>query len=155
MICGPCALTNPRHRRAWVGCVLIDLLQRKHLISSRLEFEWTKNTVEYEALVLGLQKSIDLNVVVLKVVCDCEIMVRNTIHCVSPRLKSYQQELWRLISHFQAFNIISVPRMWKFLTLNSTAVTDLFLLLIFHNKLFTKPFSKHQNKFYCSCHIIA
>lgn len=50
------------------GCVLIDPLQRKHLISSRLEFEWTNNTVNYEALILGLQNSIHPNTTILKVV---------------------------------------------------------------------------------------
>lgn len=71
------------------------------------------NIVEYEALVSGLQKAIKLNVSMLKVVGDSEILVRqvcNTIHCVSPCLKSYQKEVWRFISQFQAFNIIFVPR---------------------------------------------
>jgi len=52
-----------------------------------------KHTAEYESLILGLQKAINLNVVVLKVVGDSKIVVHqvcNTIHCVSPRLKSYQ-----------------------------------------------------------------
>lgn len=96
------------------GCVLIDPLQRKHLISSHLELKCMNNIVEYEELLLGLQKAIDLNIANLQVVGDSKIMVRhvrNIIHCVSPHLKSYQQELWKLISHFQAFNIISVPRM--------------------------------------------
>jgi len=57
-------------------CVLIDPWQRKHLISIRLEFECTNNTVEYEALILGLQRAIDLNVVVLKAVGDLEIVIR-------------------------------------------------------------------------------
>lgn len=57
------------------GCVLIDLKYRKHFISSCLEFECKNNIVEYEALMLGLQKAISLNVVVLKVVGDLEIMV--------------------------------------------------------------------------------
>ena len=83
------------------------------MISSRLEFECTNNILEYEALVLGLQKSISLNVVVLKVGSYLEIVVssvRNTIQFLSPHLKSYQQEVWRLISNFQAFNITFVPR---------------------------------------------
>lgn len=47
----------------------------KHLISSRLDLVCKNNTTEYEELVFGLQKSIDLNVVVLKVVGDTEIVV--------------------------------------------------------------------------------
>lgn len=89
-----------------------------------MEFECTNNTDEYEALVLGLQKSIDIKVVVLKVVGDLDIMVhqvRNAIHCVSPRLKIYQQEVWRLISQFQVFNIILVPIMRNADALANTA----------------------------------
>ena len=73
-----------------------------------------KNIAKYEALILGLNKAISLNVVLLKVVGDLEIMVRhvrNTIQCFSPHPKIYQQDVWRPISNFQAFNIIVVPRM--------------------------------------------
>lgn len=95
-------------------CVLIDPKHWKHLISSLLEFECTKNISQYEALVLGLQKAISLNITALKVVGDAETLVRqvrNTIHFLSHHLKSYQKEVWTLISNFQAFNIIVVPRM--------------------------------------------
>ena len=44
------------------GCILIDLRGRHHFLSCRLEFECTNNTAEYEALVQGLKKAIDLNV---------------------------------------------------------------------------------------------
>jgi hypothetical protein len=37
--------------------------------------------------------------------------VRNTIHCLSPHLKSYQTEVWSLMHKFLAFNINSIPRM--------------------------------------------
>jgi len=80
-----------------VECVLINPNNKKHLVSSHLEFECMNNIDEYEALMLGLEKSINLNVVVLKVVGDLEIVVqqaRNTIHCFSWHLKSYQQEVW-------------------------------------------------------------
>ena len=44
------------------GCILINPIGKHHFLSCRLKFECTKNTVEYEALVQGLKKSIDLNV---------------------------------------------------------------------------------------------
>ena len=44
------------------SCVLIGLEKSKHFLSSRLEFEWTNNTAEYEALVQGLKKEIELTV---------------------------------------------------------------------------------------------
>jgi ribonuclease HI len=82
-------------------------------LSCRLEFECTNNTIEYEALVQGLKKDIDLGVKELKVFGDSEIIVRqvrNTIHCNSPHLKNYQQEVHRLIERFEAFNITAIPR---------------------------------------------
>ena len=56
-------------------CAVIYPCNRKHLVSRRLDFECMNNVAEYEALVLGLQKSISLNVVMLKVVGDSEIVV--------------------------------------------------------------------------------
>ena len=69
------------------GCVLIDPEKNKHFLSCRLEFECTNNTTEYEALVQGLKKAIEL-----KVYGDSEIVVkqiRNKIHYISPHLKAY------------------------------------------------------------------
>ena len=67
------------------GCVLIDPKKNKHFLSCRLEFECTNNTAEYEALVQGLRKSIEIKVKNLKVYGDSEIIVkqiRNQIHCI-------------------------------------------------------------------------
>jgi ribonuclease HI len=95
------------------GCILIDPKGKCHFLSCRLEFECTNNTTEYKSLVQGLKKSIDLNVKELKVFRDSKIIVRqvrNTIHCNSPHLKNYQQEVHRLIEHFEALNITVIPR---------------------------------------------
>jgi len=62
-----------------------------------LEFDCTSNIAEYEALILGLQKTISLNVVMLKVVGDLEMVVqkvRDTVHYLSPHPKNYQEEVW-------------------------------------------------------------
>ena len=69
------------------GFVLIDPEQNKHFLSCRLEFKCTNNTIEYEALVQGLKKEIEL-----KVYGYSEIVVKqiqNKIHCISPHLKAY------------------------------------------------------------------
>ena len=58
------------------GCVLIDPEKDKHFLSCRLEFECTNNTAEYEALVQGLQKAIELKVKNLKVYQGSEIIVK-------------------------------------------------------------------------------
>ena len=75
-----------------VGCVLIDPKKNKHFLSCRLEFECTNNTAEYEALVQGLKKEIELKVKNLKVYGDSKIVVKqiqNKLHCISPHLKAY------------------------------------------------------------------
>ena len=91
-----------------------------------LEFECTNNTVEYEALVQGLNKAIDLNIKELTFFRDSEIIVRqvrNTIHCNSPHLNNYQQEVHRLTKHFEAFNIRVIPRE-KNIRVDSLATTN-------------------------------
>jgi hypothetical protein len=50
----------------------------------------------------------------LMVFGDSEIVVRqvrNSIHFLSPHLKSYQTEVWSLMQKFSAFNINSIPRL--------------------------------------------
>ena len=87
--------------------------KNKHFLSCRLEFECNNNTAEYEALVQGLKKAIELKVSNLKVFGDSEIIVkqiRNQIHCFSPHLKAYQNEVWDFLKCFNAFKIISIPR---------------------------------------------
>jgi ribonuclease HI len=94
-------------------CILIDPKGKQNFPSCRLEFECTNNTTEYEALVQGLKKAIDLNIKELKFFGDSDIIVRqvkNIFHCNSPHLRNYWQEVHRLIENFEAFNIIVVPR---------------------------------------------
>jgi hypothetical protein len=61
---------------AGAGCVLIDPTGNKTFIACRLEFECTNNTVEYEALLQGLRKALDMDVQNLIVFGDSEIVVR-------------------------------------------------------------------------------
>jgi ribonuclease HI len=99
---------------AGAGCVIIDPAGNKTLMACRLEFECTNNTAEYEALLQGLRKASDMNIQNLTVFGDSEIVVRqvrDSIHCLSPHLKSYQSEVWNLMNKFFAFNINSIPRM--------------------------------------------
>ena len=55
---------------ASVGCVLINPAGNKTFIACRLEFECTNNTTEYEALLQGLKKSLDMDVINLMVFVD-------------------------------------------------------------------------------------
>lgn len=83
------------------------------MLSCRLEFECTNNTVEYQALIQGLYKAIGLKVQYFKVFGDLEIVikqVRNIIHCLSSHFKHYQSLVHNLISQFLAFNISPILR---------------------------------------------
>jgi hypothetical protein len=74
------------------GCILINPICKHYFMYCRLEFECTNNIFEYEALVQGLKKAIDLDIKGLKVFGDSEIIVRkiiNTIHFNSRHLKNY------------------------------------------------------------------
>ena len=65
-------------------------------------------------MIQGLKKEIEFNVRNLKVFGDSEIIVKqvcNTIHFLSPHLKGYQNEVWGLITNFDAFNIYFIPRL--------------------------------------------
>ena len=96
------------------GYILMDPKNNKHFLSCRLEFECTNNTTEYETLIQELKKAIEFKVKILKVYGDSKIIVkqvRNTIHCLSPHLKGYQNKVWDLLMNFDAFNIVSIPRL--------------------------------------------
>ena len=77
---------------AGAGCLLVDPQGNKTSIACRMEFNCTNITVEYEALIQGLKKAIDLGIKELIVHDDSEIIVRqvrNSIHCLSEHLQSY------------------------------------------------------------------
>ena len=95
------------------GCILIDPKRNKICIPCRLEFDGTNNIVEYEYLIQGLKKEVDLDIKVLVSYGDSKITVSrvcNSIHCISEHLQNYQREVWNLISYFEAFNVNSIPR---------------------------------------------
>jgi ribonuclease HI len=81
---------------AGVGCILKDPNGKKFMISCRLELQCANNIVEYEALLQGLKKAIDLKSKKIKVFSASEIIikqVRNNIHYLSSHLKHYQHEV--------------------------------------------------------------
>lgn len=57
-------------------CILISLEGENTMLACQLEFYCTNNTTEYEALVQGLYKAIDLNFKHLKVFGDLEIVIK-------------------------------------------------------------------------------
>ena len=74
---------------AGVAFLLIEPKGNKTCIACRIEFNCTNNIVEYEALIQGLKKVIDLDIKVLVAYGDSEIIVRqvrNSIHCIFEHL---------------------------------------------------------------------
>ena len=75
----------------------------------KMDFEATNNVVEYEALLLGLQTTKNMNIECLTVYEDSELVVRQIRnHCEAKhhRLRTYRNEVWDLIDNFfLAFNI--------------------------------------------------
>ena len=72
--------------------MLIDPKKNKTLIACRFEFKCTNNVAEYEALIQGMKKAIDLSVKDVKVYKDFEIIVkqvRTLIHYISNRFTRY------------------------------------------------------------------
>jgi hypothetical protein len=61
---------------AGAGCIIIDPAGNKTLLACRLEFECTNNIAEYEALLQGLRKALDMHIQNLIVFGDSEIVVR-------------------------------------------------------------------------------
>ena len=74
-----------------VGCLLIHPHGNRMMITCNLEFECTNNVAEYEALMQGLRKALDLQVKCIEVFEDSQIVarqVRNSINCTSNHLKN-------------------------------------------------------------------
>ena len=55
--------------------MLIDPRDERYFVACRLEFECTNNIAEYEALIQGLKKAIDLGAKALVVLGDSEIII--------------------------------------------------------------------------------
>ena len=75
-----------------VGWILIDPHSNKKMLACRLEFYYTNNFVEYEALVQGLRKPLDIQVKCIEVFDDSQIVTKkviNSINCTSNHLKKY------------------------------------------------------------------
>jgi probable phosphoglycerate mutase len=61
---------------AGAGFILKDPKGNKSLISCRLEFQCTNNIVEYEALIHGLRKALDMKVKLLRMFGDSKVVIR-------------------------------------------------------------------------------
>lgn len=97
-----------------VGVVLNSPLNEVVFISYKLEFEDTNNVAEYEALILGLKATNDMNIDFIFIFGDVELIIEkinNNFQIKNPSLIAYRNEVWDLVENFfLTFNITSVSR---------------------------------------------
>lgn len=95
------------------GVVLISPQGEKFPKAYKLTFDTTNNTVEYEALLLGLEFAKEKEIKKLQVMGDAELVVnqvRSRYQTKNKRLKSYRNKVWDEIESFDAFSIQAFPR---------------------------------------------
>lgn len=95
------------------GVLLVSPKGNLIALSFKLEFEETNNVAEYEAFLLGLQTTRNMNIECLNVHGDSELIVnqiRNQCQAKHPRLRTYQNKVLDLIDNFfLVFNIQFLP----------------------------------------------
>lgn len=80
--------------------------------SFKLAFPCTNNNVEYEALILGLKEAITLKFERLMIYSDSLLVVNQVLgvyQCHNELLKSYREEIVRLLKFFKSYKIESSP----------------------------------------------
>lgn len=96
-----------------VGVEFQSPKRKKYHASFRLEFPYTCNTTEYEALIQGIMMAFTKKAKNIKVIKDSQLVirqVRDQYECKDLRLSHYRTRVWNLIEGFKAFNIRMVPR---------------------------------------------
>lgn len=82
-------------------------------LSFKVEFEAINNVVQYDAVLLALQTTKNMNIECLTIYGDYELVIRkikNQCRAQHPRLRNYENEVWDLIDNFfLAFNIQFFP----------------------------------------------
>jgi ribonuclease HI len=95
------------------GIILVSPAGKIHNLSYRLVFSCTRNVTKFEALLLGIEKSLNLGYGHLSVFEDSELVVDLIRKMCSPRInlmERYSQNVWVLISNLLSFNITHVKR---------------------------------------------
>lgn len=82
-------------------------------MSYRLTWLCTNNATEYEALCLGLEQAIKMQIQCLKIKEDLDLIMNQvTGKCFVKHhyLKSYRNRVWDLFESFEALHVQSIPR---------------------------------------------
>jgi ribonuclease HI len=93
--------------------ILVSPVGRIHNLFYRLEFTCTNNIIEFKALLLGIESTLNLGCGHLSVFGDSELVVNLICKVCSPRnelMERYTQTVWALISNLLSFNFTHVKR---------------------------------------------
>ncbi|XP_070052630.1 uncharacterized protein [Nicotiana tomentosiformis] len=95
-----------------IGAVLASETSQHYLVSAKLRFSCTNNMVEYEACILGLRLSIDMNVQELLVIGDSDLLVNQVLgewSTKNTKVLSYLHCVEELIKRFTKIEFKHVP----------------------------------------------
>jgi ribonuclease HI len=95
------------------GVVLISPSKKTSHLSFKLDFKVINNIAEYEALLLGLNATKEMEIKRLHVFGDVDLIIQQlnkSFQAKHVRLKSYRDEVLRAIHTFTDFKISYVPR---------------------------------------------
>jgi ribonuclease HI len=98
---------------AGAGWVLFNESERITVRDCKFLGEATNNEAEYQALIMGLEKSLNCGAEEIVVHMDSELLVRqiNGLYKVrNPRLAVYFEEVKDLLRKFAKYEIIYIPR---------------------------------------------
>ncbi|XP_070010463.1 uncharacterized protein [Nicotiana sylvestris] len=96
-----------------IGDVLVSETDQHYSVSAKLRFPWTNNMVEYEACILGLRLSIDMNVQELVVIGDSDLLVHLVLvelATKNAKILPYLHCVQDLIKRFTKIEFKHVPR---------------------------------------------
>jgi ribonuclease HI len=98
---------------AAIAAILISPSKIKTCYAARLEFNYTNNIVEYEALLLGLRKlrAMGIRRAVLK--SDSQVITRHvdkSSKARDPKLEKYLDTVGRMEASFEGFSVKNIPR---------------------------------------------
>lgn len=105
-----------------IGCLIVSPNGIEYEVSTRLEFEFTNNQSEYEAVLNGLEIVVDMGVRKVWVFGDSQFVVQQLNgdnQCLDETLNEYQEMCLKIISSLEEFSIQHIPRS------NNTRVNEL------------------------------
>ena len=100
-------------KSAGAGVVITSPFGTKTALSFTLDFEYTNNQAEYEALIIGLEILQDLGAKEVLIIGDSQLVIKQLIReyrCTSLSLAPYFTAAIQLVDSFENVSYMHVPR---------------------------------------------